>query len=237
MQLLLIYCKKKIYCQIQFNRLSWYILASVSAWSGAHLCLVAVSCDWVFAGARQAAERDNERRGHEGRLQNVRSECLPTVHTPHSLTLHWFILPQLELTKTQIKKISNEDGFIAKADFIKCAQVLPLAAQFHWDHRHCAGHEAARLHRPQGGPQPPHGQHEVQEGAGPQHQGEAPDCWHAGTLARPLRRSTAPTRRTCRWCSTRRRARPRRGNQSSHQNPSLSQRRRRYCATFGFIIT
>ena len=44
---------------------------------------------------------------------------------------HWFILPQLELTKTQIKKISNEDGFIAKADFIKCAQVLPLSAQFH----------------------------------------------------------------------------------------------------------
>ena len=40
-------------------------------------------------------------------------------------------MPQLELTKTQIKKISNEDGFIAKADFIKCAQVLPLAAQFH----------------------------------------------------------------------------------------------------------
>ena len=58
----------------------------------------------------------------------------------------------------------------------------------------------------------------------------------AGTLARPLRRSTAPTRRTCRWCSTRRRARPRRGNQSSHQNPSLSQRGRRYGATFGFII-
>ena len=57
----------------------------------------------------------------------------------------------------------------------------------------------------------------------------------AGTLARPLRRSTAPTRRTCRWCSTRRRARPRRGNQSSHQNPSLSQRGRRYGATFGFI--
>ena len=58
----------------------------------------------------------------------------------------------------------------------------------------------------------------------------------AGTLARPLRRSTAPTRRTCRWCSTRRRARPRRGNQSSHQNPSLSQRGRRYGATLGFII-
>ena len=56
----------------------------------------------------------------------------------------------------------------------------------------------------------------------------------AGTLARPLRRSTAPTRRTCRWFSTRRRARPRRGNQSSHQNPSLSQRGRRYGATLGF---
>ena len=58
----------------------------------------------------------------------------------------------------------------------------------------------------------------------------------AGTLLRPLRRSTAPTRRTCRWCSTRRRARPRRGNQSSHQNPSLSQRGRRYGATLGITI-
>ena len=50
------------------------------------------------------------------------------VRCPHILTLYWFIMPQLELTKTQIKKISNEDGFIAKADFIKCAQVLPLAS-------------------------------------------------------------------------------------------------------------
>ena len=56
-----------------------------------------------------------------------------SVRCPHILTLHWLIMPQLELTKTQIKKISNEDGFIAKADFIKCAQVLlyPLAVQLH----------------------------------------------------------------------------------------------------------
>ena len=167
---------------------------------------------------------------------------IPAVHTSSHLTLHWLIMPQLELTKTQIKKISNEDGFIAKADFIKCAQVLSLSssppAPLRPPPLWCAGHEAAGLHRPQGGPQPSHGQHEgVQEGAGPQHQGEAPDCCPAGTLARPLRRSTAPTRRTCRWCSTRRRARPRRGNQSSRQNPSLSQRRRRYGATtLGFIF-
>ena len=53
---------------------------------------------------------------------------IPAVHTSSHLTLHWLIMPQLELTKTQIKKISNEDGFIAKADFIKCAQVLPLSS-------------------------------------------------------------------------------------------------------------
>ena len=190
----------------------------------------------MFAGEGQAAERDHQRRGHEGRLQNVRSECPLSINC-----IYWFIMPQLELTKTQIKKISNEDGFIAKADFIKCAQVLPLApspVRLRPPPLWCAGHEAAGLHRPQGGPQPSHGQHEgVQEGAGPQHQGEAPDCCPAGTLARPLRRSTAPTRRTCRWCSTRRRARPRRGNQSSRQNPSQSQRRRRYGATtLGFIV-
>ena len=86
----------------------------------------------MFAGEGQAAERDHQRRGHEGRLQNVRSECQDT-YCPHILTLSWFIMPQLELTKTQIKKISNEDGFIAKADFIKCAQVLPLAS-IHPDH-------------------------------------------------------------------------------------------------------
>ena len=61
------------------------------------------------------------------RMYGVSVYLLSTLHT----SSHWFILPQLELTKTQIKKISNEDGFIAKADFIKCAQVLPLAAQFH----------------------------------------------------------------------------------------------------------
>ena len=61
------------------------------------------------------------------RMYGVSVYLLSTLHTAS----HWFIMPQLELTKTQIKKISNEDGFIAKADFIKCAQVLPLAAQFH----------------------------------------------------------------------------------------------------------
>ena len=145
-------------------------------------------CDWVFAGEGQAAERDHQRRGHEGRLQNVRSEC-PDTCCPHILTLYWLIMPQLELTKTQIKKISNEDGFIAKADFIKCAQVPPLASirpvRLRPPPLWCAGYEAAGLHRAQGGPQPSHGQHEgVQEGAGPQHQGEAPDCDPAGTLAR-----------------------------------------------------
>ena len=53
---------------------------------------------------------------------------IPTVHTSSH---YWLIMPQLELTKTQIKKISNEDGFIAKADFIKCAQVLPLASSLY----------------------------------------------------------------------------------------------------------
>ena len=50
---------------------------------------------------------------------------IPAVHTSSH---YWLIMPQLELTKTQIKKISNEDGFIAKADFIKCAQVLLLSS-------------------------------------------------------------------------------------------------------------
>ena len=30
---------------------------------------------------------------------------------------------QLELSKQQVSKIKNEQGFIEKADFIKCAQV------------------------------------------------------------------------------------------------------------------
>ena len=51
-------------------------------------------------------------------------ECTSLLGSDLSVEKYFISHFQLELTKTQVMKLTNEDGFVEKADFIKCCQVI-----------------------------------------------------------------------------------------------------------------
>ena len=51
-------------------------------------------------------------------------ECISLLGSNLNVEKYFISHFQLELTKTQVMKLTNEDGFVEKADFIKCCQVI-----------------------------------------------------------------------------------------------------------------